>query len=102
MSLKLSIGTANDNQLQLEPIDVANWNTSFRVPSTKWEYTVDSLAYFLGTGLTENFLIDVHGNGLKDVCEKRIQISSGRDGWDDWAEESFPTKILRQAFDSYF
>lgn len=53
------------------------------------------MAYFLGDGWTDNFLIDPSGNGLEDACKRRIRLPVDVDQREDWTAESFPTKLLR-------
>jgi hypothetical protein len=56
------------------------------------------MAYFLGDGWTDNFLIDPSGKGLEDACERRIRLPIDVSQREDWLAESFPTKLLRLVF----
>lgn len=103
-SQKLMIGrtAAVKRRRDLAPVDVAHWNVSFRVDPTGWEYTADAMAVYLepsgggGEGSGKGCVVlDPSGMGYRDACRRVIRIPAAKEQWNEWAEESYPTKILR-------
>ena len=96
-SLKLMIGRggARKRSRDLAPVDVAHWNVSFGVPATWWEYTADAMAVYLEPNGSGCVVLDPSGMGYQDACRRVIRIPTPKELWNEWAEESYPTKILR-------
>ena len=75
-------------------VDLALTTSTFYASLSQLEYTANSLAYDTN-GL--DVIIDLTGNGIEDVCAKKIRIpsdDSSEDSWDSWKAAS-PNKIYR-------
>ncbi len=73
-------------------LDLATTNTTFYGPLTNLEYTANSLAYDLNG---RDVVLDLTGNGVEDVCNRKIRIPSddgSRSSWEAW---STPTRLYR-------
>ena len=84
------IGTPMDPKA----IDLAPTTSTFYASLTQLEFTANSLAYDTN-GL--DVIIDLSGNGVEDVCAKKIRIPSDDNSvasWDMW-KTATPNKIYR-------
>lgn len=75
-------------------VDLAPTTSTFYASLSQLEYTANSLAYDTN-GL--DIIIDIPGNGVEDVCAKRIRIPSddnSETSWDLW-KTADPYKMYR-------
>uniref|UniRef100_A0A0M3IGA6 Protein kinase domain-containing protein n=1 Tax=Ascaris lumbricoides TaxID=6252 RepID=A0A0M3IGA6_ASCLU len=86
-STRIIIGNPNSpvrrNELMADPLDVAQWNSTFTLPPTMWGYTANSIGLY-DDQKGNVYLIDLTGRGVRDVCERKIAITAERDDWDVW------------------
>uniref|UniRef100_A0A915AZX5 Uncharacterized protein n=1 Tax=Parascaris univalens TaxID=6257 RepID=A0A915AZX5_PARUN len=94
---RLIIGNPNSpvrrNELVADPLDVAQWNSTFTLPPTMWEYTANSIGLY-DDQKGNVYLIDLTGRGVRDVCERKIAITAERGDWDVWMARDLH-KLLR-------
>lgn len=65
----------------LEVIDVGSTNTTFYVPISKLEYSVNAMAYDTNGN---DVIIDLTGTGAQDACRYHIRIPSRDDSLTSW------------------
>ncbi|PAV68219.1 hypothetical protein WR25_21382 [Diploscapter pachys] len=99
-SFKLTIGGDSDeldDELSVEPLDFAHWNTSFEVHPSKFEYSPNTLSVmFEGRSSSlRALLIDISGFSLNDVCGRIIRIPAKEEFWNEWATEKSIIKVYR-------
>uniref|UniRef100_A0A914VDB5 Poly A polymerase head domain-containing protein n=1 Tax=Plectus sambesii TaxID=2011161 RepID=A0A914VDB5_9BILA len=82
-------GTTN----QVEPMDVVQWKETFEVPPVEWEYTPNSLSYYAMPHNSRQALIDLTGEGFKDVCEKKIRIPAAKPDWPRWVGKGLNKRL---------
>ena len=95
-SYKLIIGNFPSSEIDsedlfIEPLDLAHWNTTFEVKKAQLEYAVNTLAYYVD----QNILIDISGKALEDICEFKIRIPANPLFWREWMNENTMNKLLR-------
>ncbi|KAE9554633.1 hypothetical protein FO519_002193 [Halicephalobus sp. NKZ332] len=94
-SYKLIVGNfpsqrIGSEELFVEPLDLAHWNTTFEVKKAHLEYGVNTLAYYVD----QNILIDISGKALEDICGFKIRIPANPLFWEEWVNENAINKLL--------
>lgn len=89
-------GSESEKGVSLESTYI---NDVFFVPLLNHEFTISDLAY----SFEYNLLIDITGNGLKDVLCKQIRITPPKVIWDKWALNDYKKplryfKLIQKGF----
>lgn len=71
----------NNADPDLRDMDIASTDSTFYVPITNLEYTVNSMAYDLNGN---DVIIDLAGTGQVDACNKHIRIPSSDGSMKSW------------------
>lgn len=72
----------------LDVVDIGTTNSTFYVPISRLEYTVNAMAYDTNGN---NVIIDLTGTGTADACSWRIRIPSADNSvasWNVWLENT--------------